>query len=377
MKNDTQPDLPSQTGQLWWKAIRFSLPMFVLTAVILWGVKLPQDGLQAAIAVFCWVFYNLCFLLMMKTGRTDRYRACLFTIIGVGFLLSFFYNIRELQVSASRSMGETPFYLIPFELFPAAFTRAIIFPVSQREGFAATSGMTVIGAIASLALGRAWCSWVCFFGGCDERFARFVRKPLLPEIDRRWRLMPYAVLAVLALLSVPLHCEWMCPFKEIAGGPEISARPVAVQILLFGAVLIGLITVLSVLTRRRIQCGLLCPSGAIQSLINKLNPFEVRIDRDKCVDCGICVADCPTFSIDEASVKAGRTLFNCTKCGRCIDLCPRGAIGYHIKGTLLHVQTERARVIFLYAAFLFMYTLTNGTVSQALWLIVKGIAPDV
>jgi ferredoxin-type protein NapH len=373
MKHASRPELSLERGRSYRKALILSLPMFVLTAGMLRGWMWPQDKLQAAMAVLGWSVYHLGFFLIVKTGRTDRYRAWLFTVIAGGFVLSFFYHIRELQVSAAGSVDGNSFNLIPFELIPAALTRAVIFPGSLGEGFTGTSGMAVIWAGASLALGRAWCSWVCFCGGCDERCARLARKPLLPEIDRRWRLMPYAVLAALALLAVPLYCEWMCPFNEMAGSPEMSARSGAVQTLLFGALLIGLIAVLPVLTRRRIHCGLFCPVGAMQSLLNKLTIFEVRIDRDKCVACGRCVTNCPTFSLDEASVKAGRTLLSCTKCGRCIDLCPRGAIGYHIRGAPPHVRTERARILFLYAAFLFMYTVTNGTVSQALWLIVREV----
>jgi len=131
------------------------------------------------------------------------------------------------------------------------------------------------------------------------------------------------------------------------------------------------VILLPILSKRRIQCGLFCPLGALQSLTNKINIFEVRIDRDKCVDCGRCISLCPTFSLDEASIQQGRTLLSCTRCGKCMDHCPKGAISYHIKGTKLGVSAEKARALFLYPAFLFGMTLGGGMLSMAIWRLLK------
>ncbi|HEX2953751.1 MAG TPA: 4Fe-4S binding protein, partial [Bacillota bacterium] len=34
--------------------------------------------------------------------------------------------------------------------------------------------------------------------------------------------------------------------------------------------------------KKRTQCSFLCPFGSMQSLINKITPFELRVDREKC-----------------------------------------------------------------------------------------------
>ncbi len=54
---------------------------------------------------------------------------------------------------------------------------------------------------------------------------------------------------------------------------------------------------------------------------------SVRYDRDRCVDCGACIAICPTkaFSYDK-SMKLVFDEDKCVLCGQCIDACPRRAL---------------------------------------------------
>ena len=53
----------------------------------------------------------------------------------------------------------------------------------------------------------------------------------------------------------------------------------------------------------------------------------IRVDRNKCVKCGLCVADCPACILDmgengpECNVDRG-----CMSCGHCVAICPTGAM---------------------------------------------------
>jgi formate hydrogenlyase subunit 6/NADH:ubiquinone oxidoreductase subunit I len=57
---------------------------------------------------------------------------------------------------------------------------------------------------------------------------------------------------------------------------------------------------------------------------------KVNIDMSKCVGCGLCVRDCPTFALE--MVGKGPTcdlvyyLDRCAFCGQCEESCPREAI---------------------------------------------------
>jgi coenzyme F420 hydrogenase subunit beta len=52
------------------------------------------------------------------------------------------------------------------------------------------------------------------------------------------------------------------------------------------------------------------------------------IDADRCVQCGVCVAACPTDSIGIGEDDLPRLVKMCTGCSLCWDFCPRGGLQY-------------------------------------------------
>ena len=382
---------PAKTPVLafgWWASLAISLPMWLLSALLVFGR--PEDLLrmgmaQRLVTLAVWLGINGAFLAMLRTGRTDRIRATLFITMAVGFVLSFIPNLIELRGSMTYSAvdiwdNKTPFchMVIPMTLIPAALKQTIIFPGSLVDGFAAIGTMHVIWLTASLTRGRGWCSWVCFYGGLDEGCSRLRRKPVIRAIDRRWTYVPVAVLLSVMLLSAltlsPTYCEWLCPFKAVTEFETITSFKVLVQTVIFASLFVGLVIVLPILTKKRTQCALFCPMGAFQGWTNHLNLHRIEIDRDRCVECGLCVKACPTLSLTPESVAEGRALSPCTKCGRCIDACPKQAIRFHVRGTQPGGHPRLARVLFLYPAMLFYSAMGSHMIIGALMRLVKLIS---
>jgi ferredoxin-type protein NapH len=361
------------------KAALWSMPMFLLTLVMFLGSRggFPKDPLQSIPMVMTFVLVNFLFFRMVQTGKTDRYRAIFFIAMSVLFVISFIANFMETRGSMSIDesemiKGRTPFchMVIPMTILPAVLTKTIIFPGSILGPYSiATMFSLWIGA--SLALGRGFCSWGCFFGGLEDGFSRLRKHPIVRKIDARWTYMPYAVLGAIVLFSAvslsPVYCEWLCPFKTVTEYEKVDSFRTFLQAIIFASLFAGLVVILPILSKRRTQCGLFCPMGAFQGFTNKLNPFDIRIERTGCKDCGKCVRECPTFSLDDSAVAAGQARLSCMKCGKCVDECPTGAVQYHIKGTAVSANPSRARMFFIYPAFLFLAVFGGSMIQDGLY----------
>jgi ferredoxin-type protein NapH len=331
-------------------------------------------------ALLIWILLIVSFFLMLISGKTHRYRSILF--IFLAFMLPFFFIPRMIENYGTMVLSDEMIYsgnasfcplTMPMLIVPAVLKKVVIFPGPIVAG----GVWFVLWLGTSLAVGRGWCSWGCFYGGWDEFFSRLRKKTTIKSIDRKWTYLPFAVLLAIVLLSAvtlsPIYCEWLCPFKTVTEFAAPTSVKTIVMLVIFIALFIGLVIALPLLTKKRIQCALFCPFGAMQSFFNKINIFDVRIDPAKCSGCKRCIRECSTLSLDDKSLENGRPLMSCTKCGRCVDGCAKGAISYHIKGTPIGVRPDVARVLFLYPAYILIAVLGGGLMTEGLWRILRLI----
>lgn len=366
------------------RTIILAVIMAVITAIMFSRGKIPQDPKEAIALILSFLFANTLFFLIIYTGKTDRYRAVYFSTFAVALIISFISHMFETRGSMSLSEAkvlqcEVPFchLVIPMTLVPVALTKTIIFPGSLIGGYASIASMFVLWIGATLALGRGFCSWGCFYGGLDDGFSRVLRKPVIKKINPKWIYLPFAVLLFVVLTAAaylsPTYCTWFCPFKAVTEFEAVTSTKILIQTIIFVSLFIGLVIVLPILTKRRTQCAFLCPFGAMQSLTNKINVFDVRIDKEKCVKCKRCIQVCPTLSMSEESLEQGRTRITCMKCGKCIDNCPKDAISYHIKGTDIPGKRKVYRLLFLFAAFLFISIFSARIIQDGIVRVLKLI----
>ncbi len=242
----------------------------------------PHRSIRAG-AVVVMMFMTVLFFLMMRTRTTYRWRRYFFVSLGLLFPVGFIADLLAVRGSMSISVermisGDTPFcfMVIPMTLIPAALTRTIIFPGSILPTAGnphAIAAMVGLWLALTLVLGKAWCSYGCFFGGIEEGFAAIRKRPSLRRIDPRLRFLPWAILLAIVLLSAalfePVYCQWLCPFKAVTEFPAVRSVETAIQMGIFVLLFVGLVIVLPFLTKKRTQCAFFCPFGAFQSLFNK------------------------------------------------------------------------------------------------------------
>jgi ferredoxin-type protein NapH len=360
------------------KSLLYSLPMVLITFMFMTGGRPDFSDPSSTLAILiAFLLVNVLYFMMHYTGKTDRFRAVLFIIFALSLSYTLISNMLEMRNSMSFSRADIvecriPFchLVIPMMILPAAFTKSIIFPGSILGGFADISSMAVLWLVATLALGRGFCSWGCFYGGWDDGFSRLGKKPFLKKISQTWKYMPFAVLIMVALTAAltlsPTYCGWICPFKAVTEFEQVTSVESAAKAGIFISLFAGLVVVLPVMTKKRTQCSFLCPLGAVNSLSNKVTPFTIKIDKKACTECYKCVGVCPLLALTPQGIKDGKVSVFCSKCGRCVDSCSSNALHFGIKGVPAGSMKKFSRNLFLFVSFLFIAVFSAGTIINSI-----------
>jgi len=74
-------------------------------------------------------------------------------------------------------------------------------------------------------------------------------------------------------------------------------------------------------------CQLICPFGLVSWIFEKISVFKIRIDYQKCTNCGACVNACPSQAA-YGILKKKKMTADCFSCARCLSVCPVDAITY-------------------------------------------------
>jgi polyferredoxin len=288
-------------------------------------------------------YYSFLLFMILRSGKPDTWRRVFFVSIALFFFPQFIGGLIDarghMTVDALDVVtGKVPYCHIvsTMTLIPMAVAKTVIFPGSLTGFYASIYSMLTIWLVASMVLGRGWCGWMCFYGGWDDLFSRTRKRPLISLSGKETAIRRFnqAMFAFIALASMytfmAVYCVWFCPFKIVTEYEAITGIGSYLAAILFICLFVGLVVVMPALTRKRFQCSAFCPMAALQSLVDRVTPFGLRIDREKCVGCMACVKACPTLSLDEGLIKEGGAAprHNCVKCGACVQACPKGAVRF-------------------------------------------------
>jgi polyferredoxin len=231
--------------------------------------------------------------------------------------------------------------------------------ISSRR-FEQLSVAALITIALALALGRAWCGWLCPMGTILEWFSFNKWRPKHAGLTDGWRSVKYVILIATLVaaafsnltllvfdpLTIMLRtfatAVWPAldtlvssaesalnniPFLQASlTGFDTAIRPLLLPTdplyyssgSIFAAIFAGII--LMNLLAERFWCRYICPLGAFYGLVSKVSLVRRRVNAS-CVKCKLCEDVCPTGTIRRASDCASDP-GECIMCLKCMDACP-------------------------------------------------------
>lgn len=201
-----------------------------------------------------------------------------------------------------------------------------------------------IPVIATVLLGRVFCSWICpagfLFDVTDKFRGVLSRLGFSMKSIKFWRGLKYVILfvglAMSTLLAVPLlgylyppaliarevhngvfnFLDGIDPNKQSTGLITLSGA----SLLLFGLVLV------EIFMSKRLWCRYLCPGGALYGLLGQRRVLRVHRNATPCNSCAECVVACP-MGLNPMQDKMG---IECDNCLVCMTSCSKDALSLKI-----------------------------------------------
>ena len=276
-------------------------------------------------------------------------------------------DIKKIHVWLRVLIQALYFLFIP-SVYTAAFAgvKYIFTQIGAGGKVAMTSFVTVLVVICiyTILFGRFFCGFACAFGTLgDGVHALYVwickkmkKKPL--QIAEAWTeklcYLKYIVLALISILcfaGVYSKAKGTSPWDVFS---MLHAGNVKLGGYIVGLVLLVLILV-GMAFQERFFCRVLCPMGAVFSMLPVLPLFTLRRDRSECIrGCRACTMKCPS-DIELAPDTAPELSGDCFQCQKCIDTCPKGNIHTGIrslKGNEIWFTVLRAVVLLVLFKFI-------------------------
>lgn len=189
-----------------------------------------------------------------------------------------------------------------------------------------------------LLFGRWICGFLCPFGLIQDLLHK-IKTPKLGKnrFTRIASYFKYVLLVVMVIIlpliysirdfPLPAFCKYICPSGTLLGAGGLLSNEANTD--LFGMLgplftwkfLLLVVFIVGAVFIYRFFCRFFCPLGAIYGLFNKISFLGMKVDKPKCVDCGLCVGQC---KMDIHHVGD----HECISCGSCVNVCPTGAISY-------------------------------------------------
>ncbi len=233
--------------------------------------------------------------------------------------------------------------LLFFLFIPSAFTASFngVKYIFTQIGNGASLEMTsfvaalIVLCIYTVIFGRFFCGFACAFGSLGDALHAFYlwvckklkKKPVKVRTGwmKKLSVVKYLVLAAIAVLCFSGYYSKTQGFSPWDVFSMLHAGNFRLSGYAVGLILLILIAI-GMCLQERFFCRVLCPMGAVFSILPVLPLFSLRRDRDNCIKgCKACTMKCPAdieLSSDQSPEAAG----DCFQCQKCFGTCPKGFI---------------------------------------------------
>ncbi|MCX5801866.1 MAG: 4Fe-4S binding protein [Candidatus Eisenbacteria bacterium] len=262
-------------------------------------------------AAFCVV--GLLFLMKSWVSSTVRLVSLVVTFFAFGVVLILPLG----HFARGMSIHPSPVCIVtrPFEFLNAGRHVPVIF----LSILAFVAVFTILG-------NKLFCGWVCPVGAAQE----IVHRIPLPKrlkiklpfgVTNAVRFLLYVVFLVVVFTAGLSIYGYFNPFEFLFWEFQPLALPVFLAILSFLATLIAALFIF------RPFCYLICPLGLVTWILEHLSVVRVRVDKEKCTNCNLCVALSPCPAVPSI-LEDRKSRPDCHACGRCIEVCPEKALAF-------------------------------------------------
>lgn len=201
-------------------------------------------------------------------------------------------------------------------------------------------------ALFGLMFARTICGFLCPVGLGQELLYK-IKTPKVKK-SRYTRLASYFKYVLLVVMviaipliynSVPAFCKYICPAGTFGGALPLlsnannSSLLSTLTFLFSWKFIVMCVVIVACIFFYRFFCRFMCPLGAIYGFFNKIALLGVKLDKSKCVDCGMCIGKC---KMDIKHVGD----HECINCGECIPVCPTKAISWKGQKIFIHGTSQ-------------------------------------
>jgi len=222
------------------------------------------------------------------------------------------------------------FFLLPVTL--NYFSPYIIIDGLANKLLAGAFFVWMLMLVSSLFVGRAFCAYICPYGGLQMTLDLAIQKPLKRV---RWMRILRYILGILWIAPI-ITLTIMNIGKFKTNFLYLTENFVSVDSLvkLIGYYVIAFaLLILPLLLGKRASCHYLCPMSILNvtgtKLRNLMNLSSLRLTAvsARCTGCKQCNKACP-MSLDVAGMVKQNKLdsLDCILCGECCDACKAGVL---------------------------------------------------